>query len=126
MRDLEHQCAVAFVQWWAVFANTMKLNDRLLWATPNGSVRHPVVAMKLKAEGVRAGVSDYFLALPRNHKHGLFIELKKGGIGVSKGYATPEQLSFGAMVQEQGYAFTVAHGALEAEQAIEKYLGLVL
>lgn len=51
----------------------------LIFAIPNGGHRHPAVAAKLKAEGVRAGVLDLFLPVARHGYHGLFIELKCGG-----------------------------------------------
>lgn len=122
MRKEEHQAAVALIQWWAFESRKRNIPETLLFAVPNGSARHIVVAMSLKAEGVRPGVSDYFLAVPRGGAHGLFIELKKGGIGIKKGRPTPEQTAFGEAVENHGYAFTFAYGALEAENVIEGYL----
>lgn len=122
MQDQEHQAAVDLVVWWAIHSKVKKLPEIALFAIPNGQIRHIGTAVKLKLEGVRAGVSDYMLALPRGGKHGLFLELKKGGVGVVPGKPTKEQIAFGAMVQDQGYAFVIAHGTLEAEDIIEKYL----
>lgn len=50
----------------------------LIFAIPNGGARHPAVAAKLKAEGVKAGVPDLFLPVARHGYHGMFIELKVG------------------------------------------------
>lgn len=122
--SFEHQAAIALVQWWAYFSRKNAIPESLFLAIPNGGARHPAVARKLKAEGVRPGVSDYFLAVPRGGDHGLFLELKAGGIGIKKGRPSKEQLDFGAMVQGQGYAFRIAYGALEAERVIEEYLGI--
>ena len=50
----------------------------LLFAIPNGGLRNKVVAKKLKAEGVKAGVLDVCLPVPRGRYHGLYIEMKHG------------------------------------------------
>ena len=131
MRDIEHQIAVAFMMWWAYSCKTLGRNplgmnngydERLLMAIPNGGHRHPNVARKLKAEGVRSGVSDYFLAVARNGKMGLFLELKAGGPGITKGRLSPEQIEFGELVRQNGYGFQVAYGTDQAIKAIEDYL----
>ena len=48
----------------------------LIFAIPNGGDRHKAVAVKLKAEGVKAGVPDLCLPVPRGSFHGLFVEMK--------------------------------------------------
>jgi hypothetical protein len=124
MRDLEHQIAVAFMHWWTYYARSKKIDETLLFHIPNGGLRNRATAGKLKAEGVRAGVSDYLLAMPRGTYHGLFLELKKGGPGIEKGRATKEQLDFGEKVKAQGFAFTVACGTDEAVEKLLAYLRL--
>ena len=72
----------------------------------------------MKAEGVRAGVPDMFLATPRGGYIGLFIELKKPKGGrVSK--AQSELLK---ELAAQGYKTCVCCGWVEARATIESYL----
>jgi hypothetical protein len=122
MRDIEHNIAVAFMTWWSYAHKGFGVDDRLLFAIPNGGARHIWVAKKLKAEGVRAGVSDYFLAVPVLENHGLFLELKAGGNLTRKGVLSPEQKAFGRLVSENGYAFDVAYGIEEAIKSVRDYL----
>jgi hypothetical protein len=124
MFSVEHQIAVAFMSWWALSCRRLGLDERMLFAIPNGGHRHPAVAAKLKAEGVRAGVSDYFLAVPLGLKHGLFLELKAGGPGIKKGRPTKEQIEFGNQVEARLYDFRVAYGTNEAIEAVAQYLGI--
>lgn len=71
-----HQCAVFC--WIALNQNAYP--DALkAHAIPNGGERNPIVAARMKAEGVRAGVFDIFLPVARRQYHGLFIEMKKPG-----------------------------------------------
>jgi hypothetical protein len=50
---------------------------RLMFHIPNGGSRHLYEAVNLKAQGVKAGIPDYFLPYPSKDKHGMFIELKR-------------------------------------------------
>lgn len=72
----EHEEQKALIEWSAWMSNA-RPELSLMFAVPNGGDRHPAVAAKLKAEGVKAGVPDIFLPVPRNGYHGLFIELKE-------------------------------------------------
>lgn len=94
---------------------------RLAFAIANGGKRELRTAVRLKATGVKAGVSDIFLPVARHGVHGLFIELKKskehGGGTVSK-----EQKQWGASVLAEGYGFCVCYGWREAASVLEQYL----
>jgi len=46
------------------------------YAIPNGGGRSRAEAGRLKAEGVRKGVSDVFVSFPAHGKHGMYIEMK--------------------------------------------------
>ena len=45
---------------------------------PNGGKRDKATAIALKRQGVKAGVPDVVLPVPRGEYHGLYIELKAG------------------------------------------------
>lgn len=48
------------------------------FAIPNGGKRNVIVAQKMKAEGVRAGVPDLCLPVMRGGFGGMYVELKAG------------------------------------------------
>lgn len=114
--DLEHQEQAALFEW----ANTQFRRYpelALMYATPNGGHRHVLIAVKLKAEGVKAGVPDIFLPVPRRKYHGLYIELKVG-----RNRPTAKQKWWLEQLAKQGYAIAVCYGWEEARSVIEAYL----
>ena len=90
-----------------------------MFAVPNGGYRNILEAIRLKKQGVKAGVSDIFLPLPRGKYHGLFIELKVG-----RNKPTHKQLEFLYEMEKQGYKCKVCYGSDEAINAIKKYISL--
>lgn len=73
----------------------------------------------LKRMGVKAGVSDIFVAIPVGNYHGLWIELKAG-----KNKATELQQQFLANMTRQGYLSACVVGYEAAREVIETYLNL--
>ena len=76
---------------------------------PNGGKRNVREAARMKRMGVRAGVSDYFLPVPRGGYHGLWVELKPD----VKGYypsVSEEQRKWRDKMREQGYAAYIIKG----------------
>lgn len=114
----EHDHQVALFRW-AELASRSTPELELLAAVPNGGLRHPAVARKLKAEGVKAGYPDIVLDVPRFPHHGLRIELKAGS-----GTATASQRRWIERLAGQGYRALVCRGWDEARQAIVDYLAL--
>jgi hypothetical protein len=106
--------SVIFVKW----SKYNPIASEYLFAIPNGGSRHPSEAKNLKRQGVRKGVSDYFLPYPINGKHGLWIELKKD----IKCRATKEQADWLKKMHELGYEAKLAFSAREAIKAVEDYL----
>ena len=88
-----------------------------LWAIPNGGQRHFGTAMKLKAEGLLAGVSDLFLMIPVGEKHGMFIEMKS-----KRGVISDKQKIFLEKAKEMNYESIVCYSFEEGQEAIKKYL----
>lgn len=113
----EHEEQRMLMQWWALYSKSKGLSECLLFAIPNGGFRHISVAMKLKQEGVRAGVPDLFLALPRGNYHGLFIEMKKA----KGGRVSDSQNAVMTSLVRQGYACAVCRGWMAAKKRIESY-----
>jgi hypothetical protein len=114
----EHALQTNVVQWWAWAHKKWGIDERLLWATPNGGIRNIITATKLKAEGVRPGVPDLTLAVPRNGFHGLFIEMK-----AARGRVSADQHAMAELLRRQGYNVIVAWSDSEAIKAIAGYLG---
>ena len=89
-----------------------------IYAIPNGGHRHIRVAMKMKAEGVKAGVWDIFVPVAVDDKAGLYCEMKYG-----KNSLTANQELFKADVGD-AYEWVVCYSAEEACRAIGEYLGI--
>lgn len=113
----EHAEQVSVIQWWASYCGTVGLDERALMAIPNGGARHPAVGAKLKAEGVRPGVPDLFLALPCRDFHGAWFELKAMG-----GTMQDSQAQMATLLRGQGYNVVSVWGAQECIRAIEAYV----
>lgn len=100
----------------------------MIFAIPNGGHRHKATAARLKAEGVRAGVPDIFVAVPVSLSPlragvvpGLFIEMKRGGGGLSA-----PQNTWLNNLHWQGYRTAVCYSAAEAWGVICEYLEIPL
>lgn len=61
---------------WATFYAKDFPELALLHHIPNGGSRNQLEAANLKRQGVKAGVPDLCLPVPRNGKHGLYVEMK--------------------------------------------------
>ena len=88
-----------------------------LYAVPNGGSRAMAVAVKLKAEGVKKGVVDLFLPVPRKGYCGFYLEMKYGN-----GKLTKEQSEFLEFVSCQGYQTGVYLCWHDARDALIEYL----
>lgn len=113
-RDLEHNEQVVLInriKALAVNDTRFALAADRTHAIPNGGGRSRAEAGRLKAEGVKPGVSDLFVALPSAARHGLYIEMK-----ASSGRVSDEQNQWIQRSRELGYA---AHVCWSADEAFE-------
>ena len=92
--------------------------DVLIFAIPNGGQRSITEAVRLKAEGVLAGVPDQFLARADASSNGLFIEMKR----VKGAKISAKQRSVMEVLKHEGYTVLVAYGCDEAWPYVEQYL----
>ena len=102
---------------WVEIASKQIPELRLLHAIPNSGKRHIVTAVRMKKEGVKAGVSDIFLPVARGGFYGLYMELKIKG-----GKLTDKQREWIELTREQGYMSIVCFGWEMARREIEWYL----
>jgi len=129
MKTLEHDQQVLLFQWIDLMKGQIPELE-LVFAIPNGGHRHKAVAAKLRAEGVRAGIPDIFIACPREiitggyqvgpraeSFGGLFIELKAG-----KNKTTESQDEWIFRLKNAGYKVAVCYGFEEAKREILGYL----
>lgn len=116
MRNPEHIEQVKLFDWLRYQSN---INPELVFAfaIPNGGQRNIRTAMNLKAEGVKRGVPDICLPVPKGKYHGLFIELKAG-----KNKPTPEQIHYIDFLSAGGYKAVVCYGFDEAREVILNYI----
>jgi hypothetical protein len=112
----EHQEQAAVIEWWSYACKGYGLPDFALFSIPNGGHRHKAVAGKLKAEGLRPGVPDLFLAVTRRDAGGLFVEMKS-----STGHESKPQINVRRYLSHD-YCCAVAYSAEEAIEAIKQYL----
>lgn len=118
--DEEHQEQVAFfdrIKELAMVDRRYELAVRRTFAIPNGGHRSKREAGRLKAEGVRAGVSDIFAAIPSGTCHGLFLEMKS-----MTGFPSREQKEWLAESADEGYAAACCRGANEAYRVWKDYV----
>ena len=115
-RYLEHYEQSALFTW---AASQSIIHPELEWmyAIPNSARRSPRQGAWMKAEGLRSGVWDIHLPVPRAPYHGMYIEMKtKGNV------LTPAQGAFRAAL-EKHYLFYVCTGSwAQAQEAILRYL----
>ncbi len=131
-KESEHSHQVALFIWAAMPETAQRwpeLSSPLFHAIPNGGSRGDtkesanIAGGKMKAEGVKSGVCDTFLAVPRGSWHGLYIEMKKpaekkkkgGGISAAQG-------TFIELAKGQGFAVVVCYSWIEARDVLIEWM----
>ena len=109
MKNQEHHIQVAICQ----YLDLVKIP---FFAVANGGMRNIIVAKKLKAEGVKAGVADLFLMIPNKIFHGLFIEVK-----TPVGRQQPSQKDFEKIAFDSGYCYEVVRSLDDLINCLETY-----
>ena len=116
-RNLEHKEQCAVIDWWRSAHKGFGLPEFALFAIPNGGSRHMLTAVRLKAEGVRSGIPDLFLAVVRGRNGGLWCEMKS-----STGVLSDSQFVVTNYLQDAGYIVIVCRSSVAAIEAITNYL----
>lgn len=108
------QCAVIE---WALNNRGFYPELEYLIAIPNGGFRDKNTAKKLKAEGVKAGVSDLLLPVKRAPYSGLWLEMK-----AADGLPSRDQIAWLIAMIHQGFAANLAWEYDQAVPLLESYL----
>ncbi len=115
----ESRIQKSVIAWWSKACVQFDVPEILLFAIPNAGKRGVVLGSIMKDEGMRAGVSDLFLACPSAAGyHGLFIEMKK-----PDGVVSDIQKYFLAKAGSKGYAAFACYNYTDAVNLITEYLG---
>jgi len=113
---------------WAVIIQDTYPELKYLHAIPSGAKlpyhhdsngkRVSIQGARLKREGLKRGIPDICLPVPRGNWHGLYIELKRS----NGGRLTPEQLDCIIFLNGQGYFACICNGFENAKAVIEWYI----
>jgi hypothetical protein len=116
MKKIQHESILqqSCIKWFDYQYPKLK---QLLFAIPNGGGRSAVTAQILKGEGVRSGVCDLFLTIPKNQYHGFYIEMKYG-----KNKPEANQVNFIDHVRSLGYKAEVIYTFDKFKEEVELYL----
>ena len=117
-RASEHQAQAALITWAAVYEIQWP-ELKYLYAIPNGAMSSARHAIWFKAEGLRKGVPDLCLPVPRGGYFGLYIEMK-----TEAGKPSPEQMEWLEFLNGQGYLAALAYGFDQAVETLTHYLNL--
>lgn len=116
MAQSEHAIQKAYFDWAKLHPEA-----RRAYAIPNGGMRNKIVAAKLKAEGVRKGVLDVHLPIPRGGCAGCWIEFKAGSNTL-----TPEQKEEAERLANDGFCVLACWDAETAIRWTTAYLSGVV
>ena len=129
----ESRSQKAVIKWFQFACKGFGVPEIMLFAIPYGVRRSVISGAILKAEGMRVGCPDLFLAVPRGicsqlttssterllsyKTPGLFLEMK-----TATGRVSPEQEVYHGLLEKHGYRVAVCRSSEEAIQRITNYL----
>ncbi len=115
MREQEHNLQVSCVEWFR-----FRFPKALIFAIPNGGHRDVRVAVKMKAEGVTAGVPDLCVPMSMHGYHALYIEMKNG----KAGRVSDAQRSVMDKLRDEGNKCVVCRSFDEFRAEVESYMSI--
>lgn len=116
-RETQEQIALMM---WCEFQKNVHPELDLIFHIVNEGKRSVRTGAELKRMGMKKGVPDICLPVPKGTYHGLWIELKAD----KTKRATKEQKEWLIKLTEQGYKAVVCYGADDAVTVIKEYLNL--
>lgn len=114
--ESESQIQQKCIQWFQ-YTYPELWKDGMLYHNANEGIRLGGQGRRIKREGLRKGVADLCLSVPRKGYGALYIEMKKPG-----GRISPEQKQWGENAIKHGNLWIVCYSLDEFEKAINNYL----
>lgn len=111
IKQSEHDIQKVCVEWFR-----MQYPKYLIYAIPNGGERNKIVAAKLKAEGVLAGVPDLHIPVAKQGFHGLYIEMKAG-----RNKPSDSQITIMDKFRNEGFRCEVCWSLDEFMKVVDNY-----
>lgn len=102
---------------WAGYMQGKYPELQWMYHVPNEGKRSKSAGARMRQEGLKAGVPDICLPVPRGSFHGLYIEMK-----IDDNKPTEKQKEWLAGLKEQGYFTAVCYGWEAATKVILDYL----
>ena len=112
--NLEHELQKNAISYFRLVYPKYSIN---LFAIPNAGKRSPRGGKWMKDEGLTAGVSDLFLALPVGRFHGMFIEMK-----IHPNKPTDSQIKFQEAMRKRGYEAVICYSIDEFMTVVHNYI----
>ncbi len=94
-----------------------KIPEKLLFAVPNGGSRNKIEAANMKRQGVKRGVADVILLVPKKGFASLLLEFKTG-----KGKQSEEQKEFQRQAEACRSKYVVVRSVENAIEVVRRYL----
>lgn len=114
MRNIESKIQKSCVRWFRLKYRDV---EPLFFAVPNGGARDAWTAKIMHDEGVRAGVADLILLLPRHGFAAMAIEMK-----TPKGRQSESQKQFQRLCGENGTLYRVVRSFDEFRRLVTQYM----
>ena len=89
-----------------------------VFAVPNGGSRHKIEAANMKRQGVKRGVADVILQIPKKGYASLCLEFK-----TSTGKQSAEQKEYQRQVEMAGSKYVIVRSVEQAIRELQQYLG---
>ena len=115
----ESEEGIAFIRW-CRRAEKRYPELKALYHIPNGGARAVQTGARLKKEGVRAGMPEYCLPVPRGDYGALYLELKR----LDGGVLSEKQQGMISLLKNHGNQAVVCAGWEAAKNAVIEYLAV--
>ena len=101
----------------ARFLYFSELTGSTSFAVPNGGSRHKIEAANMKRQGVKRGVADVILQIPKKGYASLCLEFK-----TSTGKQSPDQKEYQRQVEMAGSKYAIVRSVEQAIRELQLYL----